>query len=133
MTSGTWYCQVRAWDFEKPLLVAPAMNTFMWDSPFTSKHLATLQELGASIIPPVSVATRVVSQFFIACWWLFHVSGHLCFERLPCDFGLQVSKKLACGDVGNGAMASPDDIAEATKSALEMCSSVPAIWAQKST
>ena len=30
-------CVARAWDFRKALLVAPAMNTAMWDSPFTSK------------------------------------------------------------------------------------------------
>lgn len=77
-------CVVRAWDFEKPLLVAPAMNTFMWDSPFTSSHLGTLEELGAIVIPPVS-------------------------------------KKLACGDIGNGAMASPDIIAEAAISAVSRC------------
>jgi phosphopantothenoylcysteine decarboxylase len=58
------------------------MNTFMWDSPFTARHLATLAELGASVVPPVS-------------------------------------KRLACGDVGNGAMAAPADIAAACAAALE--------------
>ena len=47
-------CIVRAWDFSKPLLVAPAMNTYMWDSPFTSQHLGTLRSLGVTVIPPVS-------------------------------------------------------------------------------
>ncbi len=59
--------QVRAWDFDKPLLVAPAMNTFMWDSPFTSKHLKALQDLGASVIPPVSVAHGHVLLVFQCC------------------------------------------------------------------
>lgn len=45
-------CVVRAWDFKRPLLVAPAMNTQMWDSSFTAKHLAVLQELGVEVIPP---------------------------------------------------------------------------------
>ena len=45
--------QFRAWDFSRPLLVAPAMNTFMWDSPFTSSHLDALQRLGVKVIPPV--------------------------------------------------------------------------------
>lgn len=57
------------------------MNTFMWDSPFTAEHLAKLQSLGATIIPPVG-------------------------------------KKLACGDVGMGAMAAPEDIAAAVAAAL---------------
>ena len=42
-------CIVRAWDFNDPykrMVIAPAMNTMMWESPFTRKHLATLVELG---------------------------------------------------------------------------------------
>lgn len=74
-------CVVRAWDFHKPLLVAPAMNTFMWESPFTEKHLSVLKSLGAKVIPPVS-------------------------------------KVLACGDVGQGAMASVDNIAATVKDVI---------------
>lgn len=29
------------------------MNTFMWGSPFTSKHLNVLVDLGATVIAPV--------------------------------------------------------------------------------
>lgn len=73
---------VRAWDWSKPLLVAPAMNTHMWDSLFTSQHIAILeQQLGVDVIPPVS-------------------------------------KALACGDVGTGAMAEPSSIAQAVQSSL---------------
>ncbi|PON85274.1 Flavoprotein [Trema orientale] len=46
-------CIVRAWDYNKPLFVAPAMNTFMWTNPFTERHLMTIDELGISLIPPV--------------------------------------------------------------------------------
>ncbi|XP_047335129.1 phosphopantothenoylcysteine decarboxylase-like [Impatiens glandulifera] len=63
-------CIVRAWDYSKPIFVAPAMNTLMWNNPFTERHLLTIDELGISLIPPVS-------------------------------------KRLACGDIGNGAMAEP--------------------------
>lgn len=63
------------------LQVAPAMNTFMWDSPFTARHLTCCQELGVTVIPPVS-------------------------------------KRLACGDVGSGGMASPEDISAACRAAL---------------
>lgn len=66
-------CIVRAWDFSKPMFVAPAMNTFMWNSPFTDRHLTSLEDLGVTIISPIS-------------------------------------KKLACGDTGNGAMAEPATI-----------------------
>ena len=43
----------RAWDFSRPFLVAPAMNTMMWDHPFTAKHLAVLASLGVTIVDPV--------------------------------------------------------------------------------
>ncbi|KAJ8555755.1 hypothetical protein K7X08_013251 [Anisodus acutangulus] len=63
-------CIVRAWDYNKPLFMAPAMNTLMWNNPFTERHLMIIDELGISLIPPVS-------------------------------------KRLTCGDYGNGAMAEP--------------------------
>ncbi|XP_024393068.1 probable phosphopantothenoylcysteine decarboxylase [Physcomitrium patens] len=71
-------CIVRAWDFSKPMFVAPAMNTFMWTSPFTLRHLTAIEDLGVTVIPPIS-------------------------------------KKLACGDTGNGAMAEPATIDSAMR------------------
>lgn len=68
-------CIVRAWDFNKPILVAPAMNTYMWTNAFTAKHLQTCRSIGMQVIGPIE-------------------------------------KKLACGDVGMGAMAEPRDIVE---------------------
>ncbi|EED92441.1 HAL3 halotolerance protein, partial [Thalassiosira pseudonana CCMP1335] len=32
-------CCFRAWDFGKPVILAPAMNTAMWDHPLTRKQL----------------------------------------------------------------------------------------------
>lgn len=47
-------CIVRAWDYQRPLLVAPAMNTLMWENPFTKEHLGKLESaLKVVIIPPV--------------------------------------------------------------------------------
>uniref|UniRef100_K3XY55 phosphopantothenoylcysteine decarboxylase n=3 Tax=Setaria TaxID=4554 RepID=K3XY55_SETIT len=66
-------CIVRAWDYSKPLFVAPAMNTLMWNNPFTERHLQTINQLGIILIPPVT-------------------------------------KRLACGDYGNGAMAETSQI-----------------------
>ncbi|RIB15587.1 flavo protein [Gigaspora rosea] len=69
-------CILRAWDMTRPVVVCPAMNTFMWDHPFTSTHLRILNEqLGFQVIPPIS-------------------------------------KKLACGDMGVGAMADVVTIVE---------------------
>lgn len=48
-------CVVRAWDRQKPLLVAPAMNTHMFEHPATDEHLATLNRWYPrfKVIPPV--------------------------------------------------------------------------------
>jgi len=66
-------CVCRAWDFQKPLLYAPAMNTNMWNHPITNLHVGALNSWGYRIINPVS-------------------------------------KLLACGDKGMGAMAEVEQI-----------------------
>lgn len=47
-------CVVRAWDLQRPLLFAPAMNTYMWQHPLTAQHIATLKRFGYHEIPCVS-------------------------------------------------------------------------------
>lgn len=37
---------------EAPMLIAPAMNTVMWDKPITQQHVKTLRERGAGFIEP---------------------------------------------------------------------------------
>ena len=37
-------CIFRAWDFARPVILVPAMNTLMWDSPVTLRHLRQLLE-----------------------------------------------------------------------------------------
>lgn len=61
--------------------VAPAMNTYMWESPFTEQHLDRLKQLGVTVTEPVA-------------------------------------KKLACGDIGAGAMAAPETIVAEVQAAL---------------
>jgi phosphopantothenoylcysteine decarboxylase/phosphopantothenate--cysteine ligase len=39
---------------EAPMLIAPAMNTVMWEKPIVQQHLATLVERGATVIDPAS-------------------------------------------------------------------------------
>ncbi|MBL8796974.1 MAG: phosphopantothenoylcysteine decarboxylase [Planctomycetia bacterium] len=38
-------CIWRAWDTTRPVVVAPAMNTLMWEHPLTHRHLEQLREL----------------------------------------------------------------------------------------
>ncbi len=47
-------CIVRAWDPRKTLYFAPAMNTYMWESPLTARHIQSLTGLlGYRDIPPI--------------------------------------------------------------------------------
>ena len=64
----------------RPVLVAPAMNTFMWHQNVTAAHVAALTSRGVHVVPPIS-------------------------------------KKLACGDTGLGAMA---EVPEVVAAALEL-------------
>lgn len=45
---------VLALEPDKHLLLAPAMNTVMWQKPIVQQHLHTLREQGAGIIDPVA-------------------------------------------------------------------------------
>lgn len=88
-------CVVRAWDFGhgprpgKPLLLAPAMNTAMWEHPLTQTQLSTIQGFW-------NAARNSCGQ----------VGGRANMVRI---IEPQV-KTLACGEIGNGALASVDDI-----------------------
>lgn len=85
-------CVARAWPLpgssgtarRKPFIVAPAMNTAMWDHPLTRAHLDVLQH--------PSMAVRVVAP---------------------------VEKRLACGDVGVGAMAPPHEIVAVVRAEIQ--------------
>ena len=93
-------CVIRAWDFGygprpgKPLLLAPAMNTAMWEHPLTQTQLATVQ--GFWNTSHTTVGGRVGDD-----------SSNMVRIIAP-----QV-KTLACGEIGNGALASVDDILQA--------------------
>lgn len=45
-------CCVRAWDYNRPMIIAPAMNTQMYLNPFTQKHLDVLKEMRVIVVPP---------------------------------------------------------------------------------
>jgi len=44
-------CVLRAWDFKKPIIVAPAMNTLMWEHPVTQPQINILQSWGYTVLP----------------------------------------------------------------------------------
>ncbi|MDO8360003.1 MAG: bifunctional phosphopantothenoylcysteine decarboxylase/phosphopantothenate--cysteine ligase CoaBC [Devosia sp.] len=66
---------------DAPVLVAPAMNTAMFEKPIVQQHLETLRARGASFVDPASGT-------------------------------------LACGEVGVGKLASPEQIVAAINAAL---------------
>lgn len=43
----------RAWDWTKPVILSPAMNTKMWENPPTAQHIAMLKRWGAEMIDPI--------------------------------------------------------------------------------
>lgn len=43
----------RAWDRRKPIVLCPAMNTYMWKHPVTKAHLNKLKGLGCHVVAPV--------------------------------------------------------------------------------
>jgi phosphopantothenoylcysteine decarboxylase len=96
-------CVYRAWDFTRPIVLAPAMNTLMWENPLTRRHLAALladHSLGdAAAAPPCAGPAELIERINRTCPRLRIVPP--------------VTKTLACGDTGVGAMAAVEDIVQA--------------------
>jgi phosphopantothenoylcysteine decarboxylase len=92
-------CIFRAWDFSKPVILAPAMNTLMWESPVTLRHLRQLLADHAPGSTGGEWSLADAPQVFAR-----HAPG---IVLVPPQ-----SKRLACGDVGVGAMAEVLKIAE---------------------
>ena len=92
-------CIFRAWDFAKPVFLAPAMNTLMWQSPVTLRHLRQLlDDRSDSPIP--------------GGWTLDEAPGIFARHAPRILLIPPQAKRLACGDVGLGAMADVTAIAE---------------------
>ena len=57
ITDNCLTCVYRAWDPARPVVLAPAMNTLMWEHPATARHLAqiTAELRGVlRVVPPVT-------------------------------------------------------------------------------
>jgi phosphopantothenoylcysteine decarboxylase len=101
-------CVWRAWDPARPAVLAPAMNTLMWEHPATRRQLRQLAyDTGAT-----------------------HLPSHLDDEQLIAAINERSSslrivgpviKTLACGDLGIGAMAEVEAIADAVGEMLAKC------------
>jgi phosphopantothenoylcysteine decarboxylase len=88
----------RSWDFSKPVVLAPAMNTLMWVSPVTRRQLRQLlEDHSTGPIPDDFSLDEAPSLFARYAPKIILVPPQ--------------AKTLACGDVGIGAMAEVADIA----------------------
>jgi phosphopantothenoylcysteine decarboxylase len=105
MADNCLTCVWRAWDTGRPVVLAPAMNTLMWQHPFTHRHLRQIgADAGGDFIPETAELDEVI-----------HMLNHTCprLRVVP-----PVSKKLACGDVGIGGLAEIDEIVHLVQSLL---------------
>jgi len=99
-------CVWRAWDPARPVVLAPAMNTLMWEHPLTRRHLVELAGFGGA-----SDAPGADADLDAVVHWLARACPRL--RVVP-----PISKRLACGDVGVGAMADAPDILAAVTASL---------------
>ena len=98
-------CVWRAWDWSRPVVLAPAMNTLMWQHPITRKHLKSLAaDFGAAHIPGHFDEATLIRQ----------INDRAKALRVVAP----IEKELACGDVGTGAMAEVPTIADAVEEML---------------
>jgi phosphopantothenoylcysteine decarboxylase len=95
LSDNSLTCVWRAWDTSRPVVLAPAMNTLMWEHPLTARHLRLLTAQEA----PGGLDLESLID------WMNARATHL---RIVAP----VSKRLACGDVGVGAMADVSKIVE---------------------
>lgn len=100
LCDDTLTCVARAWDLGhgarpgKPMLLAPAMNTAMWEHPLTQQQLNTIQ------------------GFWNCCRTTTLLKN--CIRVVAPQV-----KTLACGEVGDGALASVDTIVGIVKEYLK--------------
>lgn len=96
-------CVFRAWDFQRPVVLAPAMNTLMWHSPVTIRHLRQL------------LADHGDPRASGLDWTLDDAPAVFARHAPRLILIPPQSKRLACGDVGVGAMAEVVTLAEAVR------------------
>ena len=97
-------CVWRAWEPSRPVVLAPAMNTLMWEHPATARHLRQIAaDMGVS--PPVDLPLDDLADW---------INAHSPRLRIVAP----ESRRLACGDVGVGAMAALDTLAAVVQSVL---------------
>jgi phosphopantothenoylcysteine decarboxylase len=98
-------CVWRAWEWDRPAVLAPAMNTLMWDHPQTRRHLRTLAEDASAGFGLGGLTAEALVE---------RINSHTTTLRVVAP----VEKRLACGDVGTGGMAAVEEIRAVVRSLL---------------
>lgn len=98
-------CVWRAWEPTRPRILAPAMNTLMWEHPLTQRHLRQL----AADYAPAEVPAGLDRDGLIG--WINARCPTL--RIVPPQ-----AKLLACGDVGLGGLAPLAAIVQTVRAAL---------------
>jgi phosphopantothenoylcysteine decarboxylase len=97
-------CVWRAWEPGRPVVLAPAMNTLMWQHPLTARHLRQLAQDGGAPAP------TDLGPDGLPGW----INAHCRRLRVVPP----VSKVLACGDEGVGGLAPVEEVVAAVARAL---------------
>lgn len=99
----------RAWDPAKPVVLAPAMNTLMWEHALTRRHLRQLAQ-DSGLVSPAD--------------YLNETGLVTAINRVGIRLRIVEPQKktLACGDVGMGAMAEVESIIAAVQTLLPVSS-----------
>jgi phosphopantothenoylcysteine decarboxylase len=95
----------RSWDWTKPVVLVPSMNTNMWIHPVTCRHLKTLAE-------------DIGVKFDNTQITIGNIIAFINSKQSKLNIVTPIEKTLACGDYGMGAMASSTDILKAIASCL---------------
>lgn len=90
-------CVYRAWDRSRRIVLAPAMNTLMWEHPATLRHLRQVIEDVSGEAPPRELDLSTL------CEWINQ-------ELKTLRIAKPQAKELACKEVGMGAMAARADL-----------------------
>jgi len=106
MADNCLTCVYRAWDMKRPVVLAPAMNTLMWEHPATERNLLQLAADVGGIHSQLQLAESGAISWINRSEVRLHVVA-------------PQSKKLFCGDVGVGAMAEIPDIVAAVNEMLQ--------------
>jgi len=112
-------CIYRAWPRDKNIIVAPAMNTDMWENYLTYDHLKALQERH-TIRQKLEYDEYTKRYNSDVEWITYRATMQLGLDVYYVQYDRwhvvqPVEKKLACGTTGMGAMAKVSDIVEAVR------------------